>query len=64
MKLSDFWWRMERAFGPAYARSLAKDYVFSELGGRTIEEAFKAHLAPADVWRTVGRTFEVPSQIK
>ena len=55
---------MERAFGPAYAHSLAKDYVFSDLDGRTVDEALTAGMAPMDVWRAVGKTFEVPAQIK
>ncbi len=64
VKLSEFWRRMELAFGEAYAHSLAKDYVFSELDGQTVTEALKAHMAPLDVWRAVGRTFEVPASIR
>ena len=55
---------MEQAFGSVYAHSLAKDYVFSDLDGRTILEALKAHIAPAEVWRVVGKNFDVPAQIR
>ena len=39
MRLTDFWTRLEEAFGPGYAASIARDQVLSQLGGRTIEQA-------------------------
>ena len=55
---------MELAFGSTYAHSLAMDYVFAELDGRTVNEALKAHMSAMVVWRAVGRTFEVPARSK
>ena len=53
MRLTDFWSRLEEAFGPAYARSLARDHAFAELGGRTIDEAIAQGVETATVWRAV-----------
>ena len=39
MKLTDLWYRLEETFGPAYAASVARDQVFTQLDGRTINEA-------------------------
>ena len=37
MRLTDFWARLEQAFGPGYAASIAADQVLPQLGGRTID---------------------------
>ncbi len=34
-----FWERMRAQFGDTYAESVAKDYVLSSLGGRTVSKA-------------------------
>lgn len=60
MRMTDFWWRMERQFGSAYADSLARDQVIRQLGGRTVHEALEAGDEPAVVWRAVCEAFEVP----
>ena len=39
VRLTEFWARMRAQFGDVYAQSVAKDYVFAKLGGRTIERA-------------------------
>jgi hypothetical protein len=53
VRLTDFWARMEQAFGPAYARSVAADHTFADLGGRTIDEAIAQGEEAATVWRAV-----------
>ena len=53
MRLTDFWERLERAFGPAYARSIAADHSFAELGDRTIEQAIAQGVDTATIWRAV-----------
>ena len=53
VRLTDFWTRLEEAFGSAYARSLAADHAFADLGGRTIDEAIAAGEEAATVWRAV-----------
>jgi hypothetical protein len=60
VRLTDFWDRMNRQFGPAYADSFARDVVIGELGGRTIERALADGDDIKDVWRAVCQVVEVP----
>jgi hypothetical protein len=60
MRLTDFWGRMERVFGPTYARSVASDRVFASLGERTVDQALAAGEDTKDVWRAVCAEVEVP----
>lgn len=53
MRLTDFWERLGQAFGPGYARSIAADHSFAELGDRTIEEAIAQGVDTATIWRAV-----------
>ena len=53
VRLTDFWGRMERRFGAAYAESYARDMVLSELGGRTVREALADGDDVQTVWRAV-----------
>ncbi len=59
MRLSDFWDRMSRVFGPGYADSLARDHVLSGLGSRTVEQALADGDDAKDVWRAVCAEFAV-----
>ena len=59
--MTEFWRRMERQFGAAYARSYAQDQVLRELGGRTVQEALDQGEEAKDVWRAVCRAVEVPA---
>ena len=66
MRLTDFWSRLEEAFGSAYARSLARDHAFAELGGRTIDEAVAQGVETATVWRAVATAYpdRVPARLR
>jgi hypothetical protein len=66
VRLTDFWARLEEAFGSAYARSLAADHAFAELGGRTIDEAIAQGEETATVWRAVVATYpdRVPVRLR
>lgn len=66
MRLTDFWARLEQAFGPAYAGSIAVDQVLPQLGGRTIQEALDAGEEAAVVWRAVCAAYpdRVPAQLR
>lgn len=57
---TEFWARMERALGRAYARSWADQHVMSELGERTATEALEAGVPPLTVWRTVWSELGLP----
>ena len=62
MKHTEFWVRLDDALGPAYARSWASMYVLTDLGGRTVDEALAAGVAPKEVWRAVWAALELPTR--
>jgi Protein of unknown function (DUF3046) len=62
--LTEFWARMRAQFGDVYAQSVAKDYVFEKLGGRTIERALADGEDAKVVWRAVCETFDVPEKLR
>lgn len=55
---------MRQHFGVAYADSFARDFVLSELGGRTVHEALAQGVPTVEVWRAVCRTVDVPSRLR
>ena len=64
MRLTDFWDRMRAQFGDTYADSVAKDYVLSKLGGRTVTTALADGEDAKVVWRAVCETFDVPGSLR
>jgi hypothetical protein len=53
---------MEGEFGAMRAGSLARDHVFAELGGRTVEQALEAGIDLRRVWRVVCETYDIPAE--
>ncbi len=64
MRLTEFWDLMRAQFGDVYAQSVAKDFVFDNLGGRTIERALADGVDAKVVWRSVCDTFNVPEKLR
>ncbi|WP_433791709.1 DUF3046 domain-containing protein [Actinoplanes sp. CA-252034] len=66
MRLTDFWGRLEQSFGSVYARSIAADHSFTELGGRTINEAIAHGVETTTIWRAVVTAYpdRVPSRLR
>ena len=64
MRLTEFWDLMRAQFGEVYAQSVAKDFVFGQLGGRTVERALAEGLDPKVIWRAVCDTFKVPENLR
>ena len=62
--MTEFWARMREQFGDVYAESLAKDYVLSNLGGRTVTKALADGEDAKVVWRAVCDTFNVPDRLR
>lgn len=60
MRLTYFRELMEGEFGAARAASVSYDHVFSQLGGRTVEQALEAGIEPREVWRAVCEGYDVP----
>lgn len=64
MRHTEFWSRMERALGPAYARTWSDQHVIAALGGRTVTEALAAGESPKTVWQAVWQTLGLPATEK
>jgi hypothetical protein len=64
VRLTEFWERMRAQFGETYAESVAKDYVLSTLGGRTVNKALADGEDAKVVWRAVSETFNVPDSLR
>jgi hypothetical protein len=64
VRVTAFWDRMRAQFGEVYAQSLAKDYVFERLGGRTVERALADGEDVKVVWRAVCEAFDVPENLR
>jgi len=64
VRLTEFWARMREQFGDVYAESLAKDYVLSNLDGRTVNEALADGVDAKVVWRAVCDTFNVSDSLR
>jgi hypothetical protein len=64
MRLTEFWVRMREQFGDGYAESVAKDYVLSGLGGRTVNKALADGEDAKAVWRAVSDQFNVPDRLR
>ena len=64
MRQTEFWERMREQFGEAYAESVAKDFVLSGLGDRTVNKALADGEDAKVVWRAVVETFNVPDRLR
>jgi hypothetical protein len=64
MRQTEFWERMREQFGDVYAESVAKDYVLSGLGGRTVNKALADGEDAKKIWRAVSETFNVPDRFR
>jgi hypothetical protein len=60
VRLTEFWERMERRFGPVYAASYAADQVLPQLGGRTVSQALADGDDAKQVWRAVCDATQAP----
>ncbi len=55
---------MSEHFGDGYAESVAKDFVLSGLGGRTVNRALADGEDAKVVWRAVSEQFNVPERLR
>ncbi len=60
VRLQEFWSRLGEHFGSMRAESVARDHVFSSLGGRTAVEAIEAGLPVRRVWLAICEEYDVP----
>jgi Protein of unknown function (DUF3046) len=64
VRLTEFWWRMREQFGASYADSVARDYVFTKLGSRTVDQALADGVEAKAIWRVVSEEFDVPQYLR
>jgi len=62
MRITVFRRLMAEEFGPVRAEMLARDHVFSALGGRTVDQALDAGVPPKEIWRVVCEALDVPPE--
>ncbi|GAB3198576.1 hypothetical protein GCM10027261_26360 [Geodermatophilus arenarius] len=62
MRLQEFWSRLETQFGSMRAESVARDHVFSVLGGRSAVEAIEAGVPVRRVWLAICEEYDVPAR--
>ena len=60
MRHTEFWERMDRHLGPAYARVWADEFVIGDLDHRTPVQALADGVAPKQVWRAVWAVLDLP----
>jgi hypothetical protein len=53
---------MSNEFGDPRAGSIARDHVFADLGGRTVNEALAGGVEPQRIWLVVCETYDVPPE--
>lgn len=60
MRLQEFWSRLDEQFGSMRAQYVARDHVFSALGGRSAIDAIDAGMPVRRVWLAICEVYEVP----
>ncbi len=60
MRLTQFRELMDSEFGPVRAAAVARDHVFAQLGGRTVEQALEFGIDAREVWKAVCEAYDVP----
>jgi hypothetical protein len=62
MRISDLRERLMLSFGAEWAPSFSQDIAISELGSKTVDEALKAGLEAAEIWRAVCKQCPVETE--
>jgi hypothetical protein len=64
VRLQEFWSRLADHFGSMRAETVARDHVFSKLGGRSAVDAIDAGVPVRRVWLAICEEFEVPPKLR
>ncbi|MBO0841371.1 MAG: DUF3046 domain-containing protein [Sciscionella sp.] len=62
MRVTTFRRLLAEEFGGVRSEMMARDHVFAELGGRTVEQALAVGVEPKEIWRAVCDAFDVPKE--
>ncbi|EWM16949.1 MULTISPECIES: DUF3046 domain-containing protein [unclassified Kutzneria] len=60
MRITAFRALMAEEFGRVRSEMIARDHVFSELDGLTVDQALEAGVPARTIWRAVCEAFDVP----
>jgi Protein of unknown function (DUF3046) len=60
VRITEFRGLMADEFGQVRSEMLARDHVFSVLGGRTADQALDAGIDPKAIWLAVCEAYDVP----
>jgi Protein of unknown function (DUF3046) len=60
VRLQEFWSRLDQQFGSMRAQSVARDHIFSALGGRSAIDAIDSGVPVRKVWLAICEEYEVP----
>lgn len=63
MRQTEFWRRMDKRFGPTYARSLASDYRLPKIGA-TVDDALAGGVDVKSIWDAICAEFDMPGQLR
>jgi hypothetical protein len=63
VRVTEFWRRMNKRFGEAYAHSVAADYRLPLLGA-TVNQALADGTDPKLIWKAICTEFDVPGQLR
>jgi hypothetical protein len=64
VRLQEFWSRLSKQFGPMRAQTVARDHIFSALGGRSAVDAIEAGVDVRRVWLAICEEYEVPAKLR
>jgi hypothetical protein len=62
MRISDLRERLTLSFGPEWAPSFSQDIAISELSSKTVDEALRAGIEAAEIWRAVCKQCPVETE--
>jgi hypothetical protein len=60
MRITAFRALMAEEFGRVRSEMIARDHVFSQLDGMTVDQALEAGVPARMIWRAVCEAFDVP----
>jgi hypothetical protein len=62
MRISDLRERLALSFGADWAPSFSQDIAISELSSKTVDEALRAGIEAAEIWRAVCKQCPVETE--
>ncbi len=64
MRRTQFWERLEEAFGSSGARTFAQDHVLTRLRDRTVNQALEQGVDAKEIWNAVVAEMQLPARMR